>query len=182
VPDHGHSAKKGNKLPARSSFSFFLSSHSLCHAPPPAPFARRRLPVPPHAAGSPRRRLPAPAAPARAAASPRPPRPPAPAARRRLAAPPPPRARLARPRPPRAAGSPRRRLPAPAALRQPVAAGAPPPGREFVGASASRNNSGEFVTDMILWIILIVVCALVPLTPTELVGSTAGDGADLESA
>ena len=65
------------------SFFFFLSSHSLCHAPPPAPFARRRLPVPPHAAGSPRRRLPAPALPARArrapparraAASPRPPR------------------------------------------------------------------------------------------------------------
>jgi hypothetical protein len=45
-------------------------------------------------------------------------------------------------------------------VRQPVAAGAPPPGREFVGASASRNNRGEFVTDMILWIILIVVCQL----------------------
>jgi hypothetical protein len=58
----------------------------------------------------------------------------------------------------RAAGT--RASAARADVRQPVAAGAPPPGREFVGASASRNNRGEFVTDMILWIILIVVCQL----------------------
>jgi hypothetical protein len=39
VPDREHSAKSENKLPERSSFSFFLFSHTLCHA---SPSARRR--------------------------------------------------------------------------------------------------------------------------------------------
>jgi hypothetical protein len=33
-------------------------------------------------------------------------------------------------------------------LRRPVAAGAPPPGRELVGVSANGNNRGEFVTNL----------------------------------
>jgi hypothetical protein len=57
VPDRGHSTKKENKLPASSSFSFFLSSHSLCHArrPPAAASA------PPRAGNSPRPCSPLPA-------------------------------------------------------------------------------------------------------------------------
>jgi hypothetical protein len=87
VPDHGHSAKKGNKRLSRSSFSFFLSTPSLSarHRPlATAPPRARRLPTPPpprarrahrlaarrrlatrtpHAAAPPRRRAPRPPSP-----------------------------------------------------------------------------------------------------------------------